>query len=323
MRASRLVSLLLLLQTRGKLTAQQLADQLEVSIRTIYRDIDALHSAGIPLYGDSGLAGGYQLLGGYRSKLTGLTSDEAESLFLMPGPAAELGLGSVVAAAQLKLVAALPEELRDRAGRISARFHLDTPGWYDSDETPHLAAVADAVWNQKVIEVRYRRWKAPREVTRTLRPYGVVLKAGRWYLVAHGSTSVATYRVSAVLDLDVSAETFDRPDFDLVAYWKQYVEEFLSWRLRGTATVELSPRGMELLPDLLSAEVVRAIADTATPGVRPLWTRAVIPVESVSHTVGDLLRLGADIEVIEPAELRERFAETVRELAELYAGADS
>jgi predicted DNA-binding transcriptional regulator YafY len=319
MRASRLVSLLLLLQTRGRLTAHELATELEVSIRTVYRDIDALHAAGIPLYGNSGPAGGYQLLGGYRSKLTGLTGDEAESLFLMPGPAAELGLGSVVAAAQLKMVAALPEELRDRAGRISSRFHLDTPGWYDSDETPHLARVADAVWNQRVIEVRYRRWKTPREVTRTLRPYGVVLKAGRWYLVALGSTSVATYRVSAILDLDVSAETFDRPDFDLVAYWKSYVEEFLSWRLRGTATVELSPRGMERLSDTLSAEAVRAVAETGRPGQRPQWTRADIPVESPAHTVSDLLRLGADIEVIEPAELRERFAETVRALAEFYA----
>lgn len=318
MRASRLVSLLLLLQTRGKLTAQDLATELEVSIRTVYRDIDALHAAGIPLYGNAGPAGGYQLLGGYRSKLTGLTSDEAESLFLMPGPAAELGLGSVVAAAQLKMVAALPEELRDRAGRISSRFHLDTPGWYDSDETPHLAAVADAVWNQRVIDVRYRRWKAPREVTRTLRPYGVVLKAGRWYLVALGSTSVATYRVSAILDLAVSAETFDRPDFDLVGYWNSSVAEFLSWRIRGTATVELSPRGMELLPDTLSADAARAVAETAIPGKRPQWTRAVIPVESVDHTVGELLRLRAEVEVIGPPELRERFAETVRALAGFY-----
>ncbi|SDI64158.1 Predicted DNA-binding transcriptional regulator YafY, contains an HTH and WYL domains [Actinokineospora alba] len=319
MRASRLVSLLLLLQTRGRLTAQELATELEVSIRTVYRDVDALHAAGIPLYGSAGPAGGYQLLGGYRSKLTGLTSDEAESLFLMPGPAAELGLGSVVAAAQLKMVAALPEELRDRAGRISSRFHLDTPGWYDSDQTPHLAAVAGSVWNQRVIDVRYRRWKTPREVTRTLRPYGVVLKAGRWYLVAHGSTTVSTYRVSAILDLEVSTETFDRPDFDLVAYWKSYVEEFLSWRLRGTATVALSPRGMERMPDILSTEAVRAIEETGEPGERPLWTRAVIPVESPSHTVSDLLRMGADIEVIEPPELRQLFAETTSELARLYA----
>src|SRR5215468_4881656 len=156
MRASRLLSLLLLLQARGRMTAGQLAEELEVSVRTIYRDVDSLHSAGVPLYGEAGPEGGYQLLNGYRTRLTGLTEAEAESLFLagLPGPAAELGLGAVVAAAQLKLMAALPAELRDRAGRISGRFHLDAPSWYrHADEAPHLAAVADAVWDERVIEV--------------------------------------------------------------------------------------------------------------------------------------------------------------------------
>ena len=124
MRASRLVSLLLLLQTRGRMTAQQLADELEVSVRTVYRDVESLHEAGVPLYGDAGPAGGYQLLAGYRTRLTGLNSDEAEAMFLaaLPGPAAELGLGSVMAAAQLKVKAALPPELADRSGRIQERF---------------------------------------------------------------------------------------------------------------------------------------------------------------------------------------------------------
>src|SRR5580704_12718649 len=147
MRASRLVSMLLLLQTRGRLTAQELADTLEVSVRTIYRDVLSLHAAGIPLYGDAGHGGGYQLLDGYRTRLTGLTS-----------AAAELGLGTAAAAAQLKLRAALPAELRERSARIEERFHLDAPGWYyDGDSPPFLAAVADAVWNQRLIEVRYRR----------------------------------------------------------------------------------------------------------------------------------------------------------------------
>src|SRR5687768_17167482 len=214
MRASRLISLLMLLQARGRMTARELADELEVSIRTVYRDVEALHSAGIPLYGDAGPSGGYRLLDGYRTRLTGLTSGEAESLFLagLPGPAAELGLGSVVAAAQLKMMAALPDELRDRAGRISSRFHLDTPGWYhDPDETPYLAAVADAVWNERVLRIRYHRWKAPRDVTRTLEPYGLVLKAGRWYLVARGTERVSAYRVSAILELEPTEEYFIRP----------------------------------------------------------------------------------------------------------------
>jgi predicted DNA-binding transcriptional regulator YafY len=189
MRASRLLSVLLLLQGRGRMTARELARELEVSVRTVYRDVESLSSAGVPVYADRGPAGGYQLLAGYRTRLTGLTGDEAESLFVsgIPEPAAvELGLGSVLAAAQLKIMAALPPELRARAGRVRERMHLDVPGWFQEVERPrHLAGIADAVWNQRVIDVRYiRAGSARREVTRTLEPYGLVLKTGVWYLAA-------------------------------------------------------------------------------------------------------------------------------------------
>ena len=155
--------------------------------------MESLHEAGIPLYGDAGPAGGYQLLDGYRTRLTGLSADEAEAMFLaaLPGPAAELGLGSVMAAAQLKVKAAMPPELADRSGRIQQRFLLDAPGWYDDGDTsPFLPAVADAVWNQRRIRVRYRRWTAPTEVERTLAPYGIVLKTGKWYTVAESAGRV-------------------------------------------------------------------------------------------------------------------------------------
>ncbi|MGY0235233.1 helix-turn-helix transcriptional regulator [Longispora urticae] len=322
MRASRLVSLILLLQTRGRMTAQSLADELEVSVRTIYRDVDALHAAGIPLYGDAGHSGGYQLLDGYRTRLTGLTADEADSLFLagLPGPAAELGLGAVVAATQLKLMASLPEELRDRAGRIRERFHLDAPGWYaEADDVPHLAALARAVWEQRAVEVRYRRWRAPQEVTRTLEPYGLVLKGGRWYLVALSAGQVRTYRVSQVLELHVAEDRFERSaDFDLAGHWARSLAEFAARRFTDEAVLRLSPEAVRRLDDLVSDEVARAVRDTAADD-RDGWVRATVPIESVRHARTQLLVLGAGVEVLSPPELRAAMAETARALAALYA----
>jgi predicted DNA-binding transcriptional regulator YafY len=322
MRASRLLSLLLLLQTRGRMTAQQLSAELEVSVRTIYRDVESLNAAGVPLYGDAGPAGGYQLLEGYRTRLTGLTGKEAESLFLagLPGPAADLGLGSAVAAAQLKLMAALPTELRDRAGRISARFHLDAPSWYhEADETPHLAGAADAVWNDRLVQVRYRRWVAPQEVTRTLEPYGLVLKAGRWYLVARGANRVATYRVSQILDLRQLDQQFSRPEaFDLAGYWRSYLDDFDERRHRGEAVVRLSPQGVRCLPDTMGAAVARAVAISAGPPDAQGWVQVAIPIESIDHAIGQLLRLGTDVEVLGPSELRARISETVDTLSRVY-----
>src|SRR5436190_23203286 len=200
MRAGRLVSLLLLLQTRGLMTAEQLARELEVSVRTIYRDVDALSEAGVPIYADRGPLGGIRLVDGYRTRLTGLTTQDAETLFLsgLPGPAAELGLGTVVTAARLKVLAALPPELRARASRISQRFHLDAPGWFQSAERlTHLETLANAVWENLCIEIDYPHSGAP--VTRTVDALGLVLKGGVWYLVARINGTMRTYRVSRIL----------------------------------------------------------------------------------------------------------------------------
>ena len=187
MRASRLVALLLLLQHRGRVTAGELAEALEVSVRTIYRDLEALGAAGVPVYAEPGRNGGCQLIDGYRTRLTGLTAKEAEALFMsgVPGPVGELGLGTVLGAAQLKLLAALPKELADRATVTRQRFHLDAPTWFKSGRNePHLAAIAAAVWEDQRIQIRYRRSGADEPDTRQLDPYGLVLKAGTWYLVA-------------------------------------------------------------------------------------------------------------------------------------------
>jgi predicted DNA-binding transcriptional regulator YafY len=322
-RASRLLSILLLLQTRGRLTASQLAGILEVSVRTIYRDVESLHAAGVPLYGDAGPDGGYQLLGGYRTRLTGLTPDEAEALFLagMPGQAAELGLGAVLATAQLKLQAALPAELRERSARIQERFHLDAPGWYhDGDAVPHLAAAADAVWRQRRIEVRYRRWAAPTDVTRILEPHGVVLKAGKWYLVARSDGGdFRCCRVSQILGLTVLDEPFGRAaEFDLAAFWARYVTEFRARLYQGEATIRLSPAGRERLRELMSAAVIQSADESATAPDPGGWVTAVVPVESMEHAEADFLRLGPGVEVLAPAELRQRMARAAHGLAGLY-----
>ncbi|MGK4583076.1 helix-turn-helix transcriptional regulator [Kitasatospora sp. HPMI-4] len=307
MRASRLVTLLLLLQNRGRMTAQQLAGELEVSVRTVYRDVEALAAAGVPLYGEAGHAGGYRLVDGYRTRLTGLTADEAQAAFLaaLPGAAAELGLGEALATAQLKLRAALPAELREHARRIQERFLLDAPGWYgEADRTPYLAAVAAALWARRAVVLGYRRWRAPEEIERRVEPYGLVLKSGRWYLVAGGRTGIRTYRVDQILELRPLEEEFVVPDgFELAAYWNGYLADFRARLHTGEALVRLTPEGARRL------------------GVTPTgdgWTEARVPIESIDHAHGEFLRLGADIEVMAPAELRDRIARTARTLATRY-----
>ncbi|MCP2337810.1 helix-turn-helix transcriptional regulator [Actinomadura rupiterrae] len=324
MRAGRLVSILLMLQTRGRVTARELAEALEVSVRTIYRDVEALGAAGVPLYGEPGHDGGYRLLDGFRTRLNGLTENEAESLFLtgLPGPAAELGLGAIVTAAQLKLMSALPDELRDRAERVSERFHLDAPGWYrDPDSTPYLANVADAVWNDRRVRLRYLRWERPRELTREVDPLGLVLKGGHWYLVGRTGDRVRTYRVSRILELDVTDDRFERPaGFDLVAHWDASLATFDERRLRMSAHLRLSQDVLSQLHEFLDGAAVRAAQATArTAAEEDGWVEVTIPVESVDQAVLDLLRLGAEAEVIGPPELRARMSETVAALAVRYS----
>ena len=329
MRAGRLLSLLLLLQTRGRMTAQALADELEVSVRTVYRDVDSLSASGVPVYADRGPAGGYQLLDGYRTRLTGMTGEEAATLVLagMPGTAAELGLGSVLAAAELKLRAALPGGLAGRADGVRERFHLDAPGWFRADEpVPHLAVLAGAVWDARMVAVRYRRWRAPREVSRTLSPLGVVLKAGRWYLVAARADGdrITAYRVASVLDAEVLDAPAFRPEgFDLAAFWHDWTERYERSVYTGTATVRMTTEALRLMAFVFPPEMSRVARDRAGEPDDSGHVITEVPIESIRHGHIELLKLGADAEVLAPPELRDRFAETARGLAAHYLEGDS
>ncbi|MFD3508657.1 helix-turn-helix transcriptional regulator [Nocardia sp. NPDC058666] len=322
MRAARLVTLLLLLQARERMTAQELADTLEVSVRTIYRDVESLGIAGVPVYGEPGHEGGYRLLDGYRTRLTGLTATEAEALFLtgLPKAAAQLGLAAQATTAQLKIEAALPADVRDRARRSADRFHLDSSTWYsDADHTPHLSPIADATWNQQCVRIHYLRWAVPREITRIVEPHGLVLKAGVWYLVARNQGRLRTYRISRILEVKVLAESFDRSEgFDLAAHWNDYLIRFDQRRHRDTATLRLSRRGIERLPGLLEPAMVAAAQRTAVGPDAAGWTEVELPIESVETAVPELLKFGADVEVVAPEELRTEITRTLRAMYRIY-----
>lgn len=320
MLASRLLSILMLLQTRRRMTAPELAEEFEVSVRTIYRDIDQLSAAGIPVYADRGRSGGFQLLDGYRTKLTGMTQSEAEALFLagLPGPAAELGLADLLATARLKLMAALPANVQPGAERIAARFHLDPAGWFRAvDQSTLLPEVARAVWNERYLEIFYRR--SGKAHVRKLGPLGLVLKGGLWYLVAESGKALRTYRAGNILSAEVLDEPYSRPrDFDLAAHWAQSARAYEAGVYREQAQVRLSPRGWALL-GLLGPHVVEAAARSAAPPDRRGWIRCTLPIESVSFGIRELMRLGEDVEVLGPKPLRTQLSRTLQRLSAQYA----
>jgi predicted DNA-binding transcriptional regulator YafY len=319
-RASRLLSMLMLLQVRGRVTAQELSRELEVSIRTVYRDIDSLSAAGVPIYSERGPAGGYQLMDGYRTKVTGLTPAEAGSLFLAgaPGSAAELGLGEVLAAAQLKLLASLPADLRQQAERIGARFHLDTPGWFQESEKPaFLADVAAAVWEERPLRIRYQRWQG--EVTRQVDPVGLVRKGNAWYMVARADKQLRTYRLIRILELETLDEHFTRPaDFDLADYWAEAQASFQERVHTGEAIIRLSPTALEHLRDTVDAYAREKVQETASLPDAEGWITATLPIESIGVARWELLRFGGEAEVLEPAELRAALADKATKMLARY-----
>lgn len=325
MRASRLVQLLLLLQTNGKMTAARLAEHLEVSVRTIYRDVEALSGAGVPIYAEAGPGGGVRLVDGYRTRLDGLTAEEAEALALsgLPGAASELGLGTVLAAAQLKVDAALPPELRSRAVRMRERFHLDAPGWFAREEpVPHLAALSRAVWEEQRVELRYQ--KRDGEVRRTVDPLGLVLKAGVWYLLGlSGRTrSVRTFRVSRVQAVKPLDEPALRPEgFDLAAQWAESSAAFFeTW---PTVEVRCRLRADRLwwVRDVLQPGAVGEAMASATEPDADGWCEVTMRMESLPIARHQLLQFGPELEVLEPLELREAIAGTAAEMLARYSPA--
>ncbi|MGW5179232.1 helix-turn-helix transcriptional regulator [Streptomyces sp. NPDC004082] len=322
MRAARLIKMVLLLQSRPSMTAAELARELEVSERTVTRDAQALSEAGVPVYADRGRAGGYRLIGGYRTRLTGLARSEAEALFLsgVPGALREMGLDDVASAARLKVSAALLPSLRDASRTAGQRFHLDAPAWFSEPETPELLpAVADAVWDDRRIAARYRRGED--EVERALEPYGLVLKAGVWYLCARepASGSFRVYRIDRFTAAEPGEERFVRDEgFDLPGFWAERAAQFARSILRAEVVVRLSATGARRLPYVVDAEAARRALGAAGEPDGQGWVTVALAVESEEVAHAQLLTLGPEAEVLAPASLRERFSADAVRLAALY-----
>jgi len=318
LRAGRILKVLMMLQTHDKVTAGALADACETSIRTVYRDIEALSTIGVPVYSEQGVHGGYRLLQGYRTRLNGLSAKEAETLFLtgLSGPAQKMGLQATLADAQLKLKAALPENMRLEADRLQSRFLLDAPNWFSDDEkVTYLPDLMTAVLEQRCVVMQYQSWKG--EINRQLQPLGIVLKGGQWYLLAQVDNDVRTYRVSRIESLTLLDEIFERPkDFNLTAFWQDSLRRMEVVQFPIIAEVRLTSLGRKIMQHVCSSYAVNQAQ------IEPIddsgWHNARFPVGDTPYGCTELLRFGAELEVIGPPELRSEMEKMVSSLATLY-----
>ena len=315
MKASRLLSILMILQARKQRTADQLAEELEVSVRTIHRDVDELSAAGVPIYAERGRQGGFRLLDGYQTRLTGLDADEASALMLSGIGTAldDLGLKDALSQTERKLMAALPEPSRTKAALVARRFHLDPLGWYRQKEvTPFVTQIAKAVWADQKISISYDSWKG--RVQRDLDPIAIVLKAGVWYLIGRAET-LRVYRIANVRELNLRGGTFNRPaDFDVSGFWAEWTQKFETRIRSGRARLRVTSRGLRLLTNMgLSPIEILPVKD------RPELSDVELAVEDESSAVREILSLGAEAEVIDPAALRSAVQSEISRLAKKYA----
>lgn len=323
MRADRLLSLMLLLQARGKMTAAALAATLEVSERTIYRDIDALSIAGVPIYTQAGTNGGVFLDEGYRVSLNGLTTPEIQALFVAgaSGPLADLGLGDAVEATLLKLLAALPPTHRHDAERMHQRVYFDPAGWFHVPErVDWLPALQEAVWTDSVIEAIYRRGDGTRG-ERRLQPYGLVAKASVWYLVAgEAADNLRLFRVSRFESVTLTPERFVRAaDFDLVAFWQARSRQFEQRMVQPyPVTLKIAPHLYDFVTHWLTGRFTW-LDDGDDRG----WLTVRVTFGALEEARAYVMNMGADADVIDPPDLRRIIIDHARALLRHYAGPDA
>lgn len=320
MRADRLLSLLMLLQTRGQMSAQELADELEVSERTIYRDIVALSTSGVPVYASRGPGGGVRLIEEYRTTLTGLTPEETRALFMMsiPAPLLQLGMGEKFKGALLKLSASLPDTRRADEARTRQRIHLDSSWWFQSEqEIPCLQAIEQALWQDRYLRIKVR-WEVFNTVfEQDAEPYGLVAKANVWYLVYGRGGNPHVTRVSQIVEADVLPDVFIRPpDFDLQAFWEAWCAEYES-QPPFCARVRVAPEALPLLAEYVGDRARVELAQTRLPDADG-WVTLDLPFESFVAARTCLLGLGRAVEVLEPESLRKSLIDFAEQIVGFY-----
>ncbi|MBB6098776.1 putative DNA-binding transcriptional regulator YafY [Deinobacterium chartae] len=321
MRADRLLAIVLTLQARGRVRAGDLARELEVSERTIYRDLDALTAAGVPVYAERGPGGGVALLEGYQTRVSGLSEPELRALSLaaLPGPLAELNAHQgALETALLKLSASLPALYRSSVDVLRRRVHIDPARWFQPREhAPHLPLLQEAVVSERRLRVVYRR-KDGSETTRLIDPLGLVAKAGLWYVVVRSAGGLRAYRASRFLEATPVGERFEYPrDFDLVAYWNEWCQRFERTLARLCVRVRVAPAAREPLQRMFGEGILERF-DAAPPDPRGRRTLE-FTFDHLEQARASLLGLGALLEVIDPPELRDDLRETARAVMELYS----
>lgn len=321
MRADRLLSLMLMLHARGRMTAQALAEQLEVSERTIYRDIEALSSAGIPVYTQSGVNGGVFLDEDYRISLTGLSRDEVQALFVLPdaGPLADLGLGQAVQGTLFKLFAALPDVHRRAAEQVRQRIYVDPTNWFQIVEPSSVfPTLQQAVWEDRCVEVVYHAVEGDPEA-RTLEAHALVAKANIWYMVGRRpGADMRNYRVSRFQQAALTEARFERdPAFDLAVYWRESCQRFEQSQRRDfppyAALLRVHQDAFWYFPGFMAGRYEK-LAQEPTDG----WWTLRVTFDSMGDARTRVLGLGTSAEVIEPDALRQGVIETARAVAAFY-----
>lgn len=317
MRAGRLLSILLLLQVHHRLTARALAERLEVSVRTIHRDMEALAAAGIPVYAERGSGGGWVLPDEFRTDVAGLTEAEAQALFVAT-PArllADLGLAKASDAALVKVLAALPAVARRDAEHARQRIYVDAAGWRRADEAvPCLATLQEAVWQDRRVGLVYRR-NDGETVGRQVDPLGLVAKGSLWYLVAAVDGEPRTYRVSRVQAASVLDERCVRPpNFDLAAFWTRSSAELIANLPRYPVTVRVAPEAVRRLWIPGSYAQVEQVGEPEADG----WHTARLVLQTEAEACSYVLGFGARMAVVAPAELRARVIQAAGEIVAFY-----